>query len=357
MSLVKVDFYTHTGDAWRIMLRDIKDAKHTIVLEQYIFMIDTIGHQFIEALREKVRQGVRVRLLCDMVGSYSFYTSHLPDFLRKQGFEVRFFNPIKPWRITNFTSNFFRDHRKILIIDNEVAHLGGVGIQEHMEHWRDTHMRLAGPIIENIKESFETVWQGVKMGFYIRYKKSLPFIRKYDLLINAPSLKQRYIHQELIFRIRNATKYIYLTTPYFIPDVRLYRALRVAAKKGVDVRILVPEVADHAFVNHARESYFTLALKAGIKIFVYTPEMMHAKTAVIDDYWATAGSFNLDSLSFYFNHEANIASLDPLFINELKNHFFHDLTKCREVTFEVWVKRPWRKKFLELLTWPFHGIM
>lgn len=246
---------------------------------------------------------------------------------------------------------------KILLIDNEIAHLGGVGIDEIMASWRDTHMRLTGPIVENIRESFDTVWAGVKMGFYIRFKENKNFIRKFDLHTNSPSIRQRFIYQNLLSYIRNAKSSIYLTTPYFIPDVPLYRALQLAAKRGVDVRIIVPKIADHIFVNHARESYFTLALKAGIRIFVYEPVMMHAKTAVIDDHWATAGSFNLDSLSFYFNHEANISSLEPTFINEIKNHFFNDLKDSKEVTYKDWIRRPLRKKFLELLTWPFHGIM
>jgi cardiolipin synthase len=357
MSQVKIDFYTKTSHAWEAMLEEIRNAKHSIFIEQYIFFVDSIGRQFIELLREKVKQGVRVRMLLDMVGSYNFYQSLMPDFLRDQGFEIRFFNPVKPWHITNFTSNFFRDHRKILIVDNEVAHLGGVGIQEHMAPWRDTHMRVKGPLVEHIKQSFDNVWDGVRLGFYIKYDKFNTFIRKYDLLVNSPSLRQRFIYHDMLAKVREAKQYIYLTTPYFIPDVVFFRALQLAAKRGVDVRLLVPKVADHLFINHARESYFTLALKAGIKIYVYTPTMMHAKTMVIDDVWASAGSFNLDSLSFYFNHEANIASSEPVFINEVKNHFFEDIKLSTEVTLDQWIKRPIRKKFLELLTWPFHGIL
>jgi cardiolipin synthase len=357
MSLVKIDFYTKSSTAWDAMLEDIRNAKHTIVIEQYIFVADTIGTQFIELLREKAKQGVEVRMLLDAVGSYSMYRAVLPTLLKQQGITVKFFNPISPWRIANFTSNFFRDHRKILIVDNEVGHLGGVGIQDHMAEWRDTHMRIAGPLVENIKQSFEDAWTGSKKKFFIKYSKFKNFVNHYELLTNSPSIRQRYMYQTILARLNNATKYFYLTTPYFIPDVQMYRALYLAAKRGVDVRILVPEIADHLFVNHARESYFTLALRAGIKIYVYTPTMMHAKTAVADDMWATAGSFNFDSLSFFFNHEINIGSEDTVFINEVKNHFFEDIKNSREVKLETWKKRPLRKKFLELLTWPFHGIM
>lgn len=357
MSLVNVDFYTKSSPAWDAMLQDISKAKHTIVIEQYIFFVDSIGRRFIELLKEKVKEGVRVRLLCDSVGSYTLYRSLLPGFLNELGLEIKFFNPISPWRITNFTSNFFRDHRKILIVDDEVAHVGGVGIQEHMADWRDTHMRITGPLVAHIKQSFEDAWEGSNKKIYIKYKALPSYVKKYDILTNSPSLRQRHMYHALIGEIHNATTYIYLTTPYFIPDVPLYRALYLAAKRGVDVRILMPSIADHLFVNHARESYFTLALKAGIKLYVYTPVMMHAKTAVIDDEWATAGSFNLDSLSFFFNHEINVGSEDQKFIHELKNHFFEDVKVSKEIKLEEWKQRPLRKKFLELLTWPFHGIM
>lgn len=357
MSEVRVEFVTQTAEAWRAMLGDIARATQSIDFEQYIFSPDNIGQQFIELLLQKKKAGVKVRLIADMAGSYALYNSFYPEFLRQAGIEVRFFNPIRPWRITNFTSNLFRDHRKILVVDNNVAHLGGVCIDNDMELWRDTDMRITGPIVAVIAQNFEEIWQGIKKGFYIKYKQPAAPISGYNLLINAPSIRQRYIYHNLISAIHSAKKYIYLTTPYFIPDIPFFRALRLAVKRGVEVRIIVPKIADHLFINHARESYFTLALRAGMKIYVYTPSMMHTKTAVVDDRWATAGSFNLDNLSFYFNHEANIASTDSDFVNEMKNQFFRDLESCHEIRYDEWIKRPLRKKFLELLTWPFHGVL
>ncbi|MES2437220.1 MAG: phospholipase D-like domain-containing protein [Patescibacteria group bacterium] len=357
MSEVNVQFYTKTSDAWEAMLADLEKATKTIDLEQYIFTIDSIGRRFIEVLERKSREGVVVRMLCDTVGSWNFYRSLVPDLLNHLGIRIRFFNPISPWRITNFTSNFFRDHRKLLIIDNQIGHIGGVGIQADMADWRDTHMRVIGPLAEEMTVSFEALWSSVDKPHLARFKKVVQFVKQFNLQVNYPRFRQRYIYQALIANIRSAKKYVYLTTPYFIPDIRLYRVLRLAAKKGVDVRLIVPDIADHVFVNHARESYFTLALKSGIKIYRYKDVMMHAKTAVVDDTWGTAGSFNLDSLSFYFNHEINISSSDLTFIHTIKRHFHEDLLMCEEVTHDRWVKRSFRKKFLELLTWPFHSIM
>ncbi len=357
MPPVSTEFFTRTREAWNAMLADIEKATISIDIEQYIFSIDEIGSRFLNAIIDRARAGVKVRLLCDAVGSYTFYRSQIPKRLAGAGIQVLFFNPISPWRIANFTSHFFRDHRKIMVVDNAIGHLGGVGIQDHMADWRDTHMRMMGPVVADIKQSFETVWNIVAQGKLMPFKKSKQFIKRFNVQTNSPRLGQRFIYQALISNIRNAKRYIYLTTPYFIPDVRLFRVLQLAAKRGVDVRLIIPGITDHLFINHARESYFSLALKAGIRIYIYKPVMMHTKTAVIDDEWATAGSFNLDNLSFTFNHEANISTSDPQFIHEIKHQFLEDLKSSVHLNYEEWIRRPLRKKFLEFLTWPFHPIM
>ena len=353
----EIEFYTNTKQTWDALLAAIKEAKMSIDFEQYIFTIDDTGRKFIELFIEKAKQGVKIRLLFDMAGSAGMYRSLLLPELHKFGIEIRFFNPIKAWRLLNFTANLFRDHRKITIIDKAIGFIGGVGIQSDMVSWRDTHLKVKGPLVADFADSFERVWTTVKRGTLVQTTTSRQFIKNFTLLTNAPRFHQRHIYQTLVSNIRNARSYIYLTTPYFIPDVPLFRALQVAARRGIDVRLIVPAIADHIFIDHARETYFTLALKAGIKIYRYLPVMMHAKTAAIDDEWATAGSFNLDSLSFLFNHEANVASTDAGFVAKIKEQFELDLKSCEEVKYEEWIKRSFRKKFLELMTWPVHGLL
>lgn len=264
-----------------------------------------------------------------------------------------------PWllRIDLFTSNFFRDHRKIAIIDKIIGHIGGVGIQEDMATWRDTHIRFTGSLVEDLSVTFQHVWQRAHKNTFSRFKKVPHFVKHFNILTNNPRIGHRHIHQTLLATIRNANNYMYLTTPYFIPDIRLFRVLRLAAKRGVDVRLILPENSDHAFVDSARESYYTASLRAGIKIFIYKPSMMHAKSMIIDGVWATTGSYNLDNLSSVFNHEANIASTDSGFISTLKQHFLTDLESSKEIVYEQWIQRPLRRKIFELLTWPFHGVM
>ncbi len=357
MSDVSTQFYIHTYAAWESMLDDIKNAQTSVDIEQYIFTIDTIGKKFLDALYERVHHGVKVRIICDAVGSYGFFSSEVPRILEKVGIEVRFFNPISLWWVTKYSSNFFRDHRKLMIVDGHIAHIGGVGIQDKMREWRDTHMRIKGPLVQDIAETFLIMWNRMEKSSFIRFPRVHHYVKNYRLMTNAPRIGQRFLYRELIANIRNAQKYIYLTTPYFIPDVRLFRVLKLAAKRGVDVRLLVPEIADSLFINNARESYFSSALKAGIKIYIYKPVIMHAKTAVIDDEWATAGSFNLDSLSLHFNTEANVSSEDREFIVNIKVQFLNDSALSQEIVLSEWNKRSWRRKFLEFLTWPFHSIM
>ncbi len=354
---VQTEFFTKSSLAWEKMLADIAEAKVSIDIEQYIFMLDTIGNRFLHLFQKKAREGVRIRILCDTVGSWKLYQSSIPKLLRSLGIDIRFFNPVKPWRMDLFISNFFRDHRKILVVDGNVAHLGGVGIQDKMADWRDTHMRIVGPLIEDISKSFQSVWENLDKGLLVRLKREPQYVKNFNILINSPRPGQRYIYQALVANIRNAQKYIYLVTPYFVPDIRLFRVLRLAAKRGVDVRLITPESGDHSIVIYARQSYFTLALKAGIKIYTFGPHFLHAKTAVIDDEWATAGSFNLDNLSSVFNHEANISSTDKAFISHIKADFLEDLKYSKQLSYEEWIKRPLRWKILELLTWPFHGIL
>lgn len=354
MSQVEVKFYTVTKDAWQSMLEDIKNATRSIDIEQYIFSADKIGHQFIHLLKKKAEEGVKVRVLCDMIGSLSLYRSNIKSVFGDK-IEVKFFNPVKLWRVTNFTSNFFRDHRKIMIVDSVVAHVGGVGIQDEFEMWRDTHVRISGSIVPVVDRIFEKMWDATKRSIFIKFDREFS-LDGYEILTNSPMFGQRHIYHEIINKIRKSKKRIFLTTPYFIPDIPFYQALRRAVRRGVEVKILVPSMADHVFINHARESYFTIALRAGMKIYTYDPIMLHAKTVVVDD-WATLGSFNLDNLSFYFNHEVNVASSEPVFVKEMAGNFEEDITTSKEVLIEEWVQRSWQKKFLELLTWPFHGIM
>jgi cardiolipin synthase len=349
--------YLNSHEAWEAMYSDCEKAKETIDCEMYIFADDQIGQRFTTLFKKKSAEGVKVRLLFDMVGSYFLYTSGVPEELHRHGIEVRFFNPISPWRITNFTSNFFRTHKKLLVVDNKIAHTGGVNIRDDMMLWRDSNVRLHGELAEEASFIFARMWRIVEQRKFLPFRKSSVYVKNFSFLTNAPRLRQRFIYNELIEVIRNAKKYIYLTTPYFVPDIRLLRVVRLAAKRGVDVTILLPFASDFKSVDLAAQSYFTLLLKAGVKIFRYRDPMLHAKTAVIDREWSTLGSFNLDSLSLLFNYELNVVSNSQDFAFELENAFLKDLQHAEQVLAVEWYKRSLLRKFLEAITWPIHKFL
>lgn len=349
--------YSNTQEAWDAMYADCEKAKESIDCEMFVFVLDKIGTRFINLFIKKAQEGVRVRLLLDMVGSYFIYVSNLPEELQRFGIEVIFFNPISPWRITNFTSNFFRDHKKLLIIDHQIVHTGGVNIGDYMKLWRDSNVRLQGELAEEASFIFARMWRIVEQKKNLPFKKSSVYVKNFAFCTNSPHLHQRFIYNELIAEIRNAKKYVYLTTAYFVPDIRLLRVLRLAAKRGVDVRILLPWSSDYKSVDLSAQSFFTLLLKAGVKIYRYCGPMLHAKTAVVDRDWATIGSFNLDSRGLMFNYELNVVSNSHDFAFELQETFIKDLQNAKQVLAADWYKRSFVRKFLEATTWPIHKLL
>lgn len=351
-------FYLSPQEAWEGMYKACETAKESIDFEQYIFEDDQLGRRFLELLLRKSKDGVRVRLLADAVGSHSLFVSPILEALQEGGVQVQFFNPIEPWWVHRLFSRFLRNHRKILVVDTLYGFIGGVGLRENMKNWRDTHLKISGKVVAAMQQAFNRMWEMNKMN-----KRSFGFVQpeegngQFMLLTNSPRRHQRFTYQTLLRQIRGASRYIYLTTPYFIPAPKLFKALQAAARRGVDVRILLPEHSDSHVADVAFHSYFTLALNAGIKIFEYQSGFIHAKTFVVDDEWASVGSSNLDNMSLLLNYEADVASTDTKFVEEVKEQFLDDSKEAHQVVRREWLDRPIADKLLELLTWPLHGFM
>ncbi len=361
-------FYTHGQEAWGAMLLACENARESIDIEQYIFADDEVGKQFVDVLRERAWAGVKIRILCDTVGSWSLYTSRLPSIMKQDGIEVRFFNVVSPWRIGNLFSWYFRDHRKIMIVDKKIGFTGGIGLQNKMHNWRDTNVEVRGSIVNEMMITFNEMWVHVENRDIIsRISKARSYTRGFRFITSAPYLRKRFLYHSIIDALRSARTYAYITTPYFIPDRRLARVLRLAVKRGVDVRLLLPglpEEPDNQFsatsqtaVRYGAYSHYEPMLRAGVKIFEYHKSFLHSKTMVIDDEWSTVGSFNLDNLSFLYNYEANIISTDQESIQAIKNHFTQDLMHAKEITLEDWVKRPLYHKVREFFVSPIRRFL
>jgi len=333
-------FYTQSIPTWDSMLEDCNSATKSIYIEQYIFDEDMIGTQFIETIRDKSKSGVKVKLLLDMIGSINFYNSKTPDLLRKEGIEVKFFNVVKPWKILKYFHWLLRDHRKLLIIDEVIAYTGGLGIRDNMSFWRDTTARVRGQVVFEMIDSFNDMFKRADdHGAVKRIRNYRTQIKREYFVTNDPYFKKRFLYYTFVESLRNAKNHIYITNPYFIPDRRMSRVLRSAAKRGIDVRILIPTKMDIPVIESASNATLEKLLECGIRFYRYSPVFLHAKTAVVDDNWATFGSFNLDSLSFRYNHEANIVTFDKKCVADLKEIFYLDLKDSVEISYESWKKR------------------
>lgn len=350
-------WYLNSETAWEAMLADCKKAERSIDFEQFILLNDEIGRQFFEVFVEKARSGVKVRLICDAAGSYGFFNSSYPAKLRKEGIQVRFFNPVGPWRLHNITSWFFRDHRKIMIVDGSVGYTGGVGVEKKLTNWKDAQVRLTGQVVKEMRYAFDKMWQMIGESRFVKLRFGQFAAGEFHFFTNAPHFRQRFYYRRLISAIRSAKEYIYLTTPYFVPSQHFMLILKQAARRGVDVRLLVPKKSDHNLADTAAQAHFAGAMRSGIKVYQYRNGMNHAKTTIIDDRWAAVGSSNLDNLSLLLNYEANLVSENRLFIGELKDYFVNDLLDSDRLEYEEWQKRSNYQRFWEWVSLPFHGLL
>ena len=351
-------YYTTGEEAQAAMLAACAGAERSIDLEQFIFDDDIIGRQFLTTLLRRAQSGVRVRVLCDAIGSDDLIDSAIVRELGAAGIQFLFFNPIRRWWKHPFSEWFLRDHRKIVVVDAIVGFIGGVGIRDEMSSWRDTHARVTGDTVAQLAESFECFWQMTERHRrFFSLPKPSPQSSGFYLLTNAPYPRQRFMYRELLLRIRSAARYVYLTTPYFVPNRPLLRAIRSAARRGVEVRLLVPEHVNHRIVDIAGRSYYEGLLRAGVHVHQYRGDFLHAKGIIIDDAWATLGSTNLDNLSMLLNYEANIATKDRECVEELGRQFLVDLQQSIELSYENWRHRPLFGQFLELLIMPIHRLL
>lgn len=351
-------FYLRGDAAWEAMLADCRAARQSIDFEQYCFRDDEFGERFIRTFIEKAAQGVKVRMFCDAVGSIAL-TAGAVERLRANGVQIILFKPLRSWMPYRVSSWFFRDHRKLLVVDGRIGYVGSAGIHARMHDWRETHVRIEErATVEVLTRSFERIWEISLARRFLKFGRNEFSASGFSVQTNAPHVRERFVRRALLRALREARKYAYLTTPYFVPSLVLLRAIRRARRRGADVRILVPMRSDRLLLDIAAGSYFDILLHAGIRVYRYRgPGILHAKTVAIDDRWGTSGSTNLDNLGLTFNYELNLTSVNLDFVGELKHHFLEDLRASEEVLHEEWKKRPLHRKALEALTWPIHGIL
>ena len=335
--------YTENNEAWASMLEACEHAKETIDLEQFIFMQDDFGNKFIDVCSRKAKEGVKVRFMWDAAGSFNLFGLGTVEDLKKKGIEMVFFKTLFPgfFDVPNYKSWYFRNHRRTLIIDSRVGFTGSICIDERLKNWRDTNVRIEGPVVEDMVRAFERMWDRAQGKKLPKIKTEKYSDHEFKYVTNNPLPRNRRLYNHIVDAIRHSRKYIYITTPYFVPTRRLARVLRLAAHRGVDVKIIIPEWSDHPFVDLSARTYFHSMLESGVQIFLYKGEILHSKTMVIDGDWASVGTLNMDNVSLLYNFEANLVSTNGRFAEELASHFVHDMQKAEEMTLEKWNSRYW----------------
>ena len=341
------------------MFEAIENAREHINFETFIFEDDEVGKRFSDLLIQKSREGVHVNLIYDSYGSKNTPESFF-QHMRDAGILVLEFNPINPRSVRAGMDYSFihRDHRKVLVVDGAVAFTGGVnisgvysgssGIRAHREKkeepWRDTHVRIEGPAAARFQWHFIDTWERQK-GPPLPAVNYYPYVKPAGnslvrVVASVTGQQNRLIFMMYMSAITHARNSIYLTTPYFVPDPQIIKALTEATARGVDVKILLPGYNDSALVFYASRHYYDRLLKAGVQLFEKRGGMLHAKTAVIDDVWSTIGSSNLDTVSLLTNDEENAVILGHEFADSMQEMFENDLAESDQINLDEWEKRP-----------------
>ncbi len=350
------------------MLAAIAAAERQILLEMYWFGSDHIGRKFAAALAAAAERGVEVAIIFDAVGSVATNDEMFADLIRA-GAEVIEFNPIAPWkqrfRLSRLTR---RDHRKILVVDGRVGFTGGINIADFWLSlddggggWRDDMLRIDGPAVAGLRDCFARVWRRLRgrelglIGFPALPTAafaSTPGDGQAVRVLGQHYFRTRHeISRAYLYYLRHATTRIFIANSYFVPDGRVLRALGQAARRGIDVRIIVPGQSDVDIVRHASRAVWGRLLRAGVRIFEWDESVLHTKSAVVDSTWSTTGTFNFDYLSLQMNLEVNVSVLDARFAATLEASFVDDFARCREVVWANFRFRPLGQRLLEFIAY------
>ncbi|HSN33324.1 MAG TPA: cardiolipin synthase [Ideonella sp.] len=351
----------HDGPAtYDAMFAAIARAKDHINLETYIVEDDAVGRRFADALIERQRDGVQVNLIYDGVGSLRTPRAFF-DRLRASGIRLLQYNPVNPllarvgWDVDE------RDHRKLLVVDGRVAFLGGINISDVYSSgsstgggsdgapadslpWRDTDLRIEGPVVADFQRLFLDTWASQK-GPPLPPRDYFPHVAPVGRSVvraigGSPDEPYSQIYATLISAIASAETEVLLTNAYFAPDAQLLEALKGAVARGVDVKLLLPSTTDSSLVFWAGRSYYGELLEAGVKVYERHGALLHSKTALIDGVWSTVGSTNLDWRSFVHNREVNAVVLGDEFGRRMRAMFDADLADSAPVTLAQWQRRP-----------------
>ena len=350
-----VRIFTDGPSLFDSIFEEMEKAEKFIHVEYYVFLSDEIGTRFINILKRKAAQGLEVRVIIDDVGSWMLKKSEVKK-MREAGIQVYCFLKVGlPFLSSKIN---YRNHRKILVIDGKVGFTGGMNVADRYVKgskwgtWRDTHLRLEGEGVHGLQRTFMADWFFVSRTLLRNDALYYPDVQSFgssviQVVASGPDSQWESIMQVLFMAMAQARKYIYLETPYFLPNTPILHALQVASLGGTDVRIILPRHSDAAFALRSSCSYIDDMLKAGVKVYFYNPGFIHSKTIVIDDKLSTVGTANMDFRSFEQNFEVNTLIYDPEVAARMKATFETDLANSTPIDPMEWKRRPRLRKLGE----------
>ena len=356
---IRETVFSEGSQYFRVLLQDMAQAKSNIDLEAYTFELDSLGQKVIDQLAAASRRGVNVRVMLDGAGSY-ISSSSIAGQLGNAGVQVRIFRAL-PWKIKQWEWSFpkltwllklqqllkgmsRRNHRKICLIDRRVAFVGSFNISKrHLpgdeggEGWRDTAVRIEGLNLDNLHHAFDSAW----------FDDHSPISRRIFSMLHfrLNHIRRHKLRNDLLNHISQCHTRIWITNAYFVPNFSFLKHLKRAARRGIDIRILLPGTSDIFFIPLATAMFYQSMLKSGIRIFEYTQSVLHAKIIILDD-WVTVGSSNLDHLSMFSNLEVDVVLNLPSSKAAIQEQFLTDLSHSQEVFIKDLPNRPWWKKVI-----------
>ncbi len=355
----RVDILLNGNDVFPAMLEAVRSAKRSITFEQYVWEKSDVSEELALAIAERCRAGVGVNMLLDYAGSLKFPDGYAKT-LRTAGCHLAWFHPLQPWQVWRFNH---RSHRRILVIDGRLGFTGGFGISEKWTgdgrtkgNWRDTHARVEGPAVEYLQAAFGQDWRettGIVLAGEAYFPRLTPVGDIHaQVVASSPATGSYDAYMLFLLSIESARREILITNPYFVPDDRMGQALLAAVARGVRVEVLIPGAIDHPLVREAGRRGFGPFLRAGIKIYEYTPALLHAKTMVVDGVFTSLGSTNFDNRSFALNQEVNLTVYDRRVGQRMEQIFAADRAYSRPITLHDWTHRSLKSRIYGLISIP-----
>jgi len=360
-----VTILNNGNETFDTIFNEILKAKHHIHLEYYMIEEGEIGEKLKNILIQKAKENIKIRIIYDDVGSWGLSNKYVND-LKEAGIEINAFIPV---RFPRFAQKInFRNHRKIIVIDGKIGFIGGLNFADRYLYgepeigfWRDTHLKIEGSAVGNLQVIFLTDWYFTtntllnEQMYFPKYKPCEKCL--VQIVTSGPDSDWESIMQAYFYTISTATKYIYISTPYFIPNESILTAIKTVALSGVDVKIILPSRSDSRLTYFGSMSYIKELLEANVEIYMYNRGFTHSKVLIVDDIISSVGTANMDLRSFDQNFEANAVIYDESITTKLKSYFIEDLKYCDKLNLITYSKRPVSRRIAEGIARIFSPIL